>query len=268
MIRLLTESDRSAVTALLSSEPSFNLYMLGTLEKLGFDQDFCQFWGDFDTEATGQGALRGVINRYMVGWTVYGRADADWAALAQVLDAHPLQADRLQDNPGGTPSLLPYLRRYRTTKLVIEEVMELPKPRFRPAAPPAGVVVRRATIDDLEPLVTFYAGADDMSRTRAGVLRPLQDTRLWLAEEGGLILATALTNAETNQLAMIGGVYTQPAARGRGLSQAVCSALCQDLLGAGLHPVLYWGQPAAGAVYRKLGFHATGKWRAVWLEPA
>lgn len=267
MIRLLTKSDRSAVTALLNSEPSFNLYMLGNIEKLGFDQDFCQFWGDFDATATGEGALRGVINRYMVGWTVYGRPDADWAALAQVLDTHPLQADRLQDNPGGTPSLLPYLRRYRTTKLVIEEVMELSQPSFRPAAPPAGVAVRRATMDDLEPLVAFYANADDMARTRAGVLRPLQDTRLWLAEEGGVILATALTNAETNQLAMIGGVYTQPAARGRGLSQAVCSALCQDLLGAGLHPVLYWGQPAAGAVYRKLGFQPTGKWRAVWLEP-
>jgi predicted GNAT family acetyltransferase len=107
-----------------------------------------------------------------------------------------------------------------------------------------------------------------MARTPPAVARPLQDTRVWLAEQAGAILSTALTNAETTQLAMIGGVFTRPSARGHGLSQAVCSALCADLFASNLQPVLYWGKPAAGAVYRKLGFHPIGQWRAVWLEPA
>jgi len=42
--------------------------------------------------------------------------------------------------------------------------------------------------------------------------------------------------------------------------------LCADLLADGKQPVLYWKRPAAGAVYRKLGFHAVGAWRSVWLE--
>jgi predicted GNAT family acetyltransferase len=65
---------------------------------------------------------------------------------------------------------------------------------------------------------------------------------------------------------MIGGVYTPPAMRGRGLSQAVCSALCAELMAAQKQPILYWDTPAAGAVYRKLGFCATGTWRSVWLH--
>jgi uncharacterized protein len=115
-------------------------------------------------------------------------------------------------------------------------------------------------------LVAFYAHAEGMTRPPQAVARPLQDTRLWLAEQDGQILSTALTNAETQHLAMIGGVFTRPAARGRGLSQAVCSALCQDLFAAGCQPVLYWGEPVAGAVYHKLGFRPIGQWRAVWLK--
>ena len=42
--------------------------------------------------------------------------------------------------------------------------------------------------------------------------------------------------------------------------------VCADLLVAQKQPVLYWDTPAAGAVYRKLGFHAVGEWRSIWLE--
>lgn len=269
MIRLLAESDRGAILDLLNQEPALNLYMLGNLEKLGFRHELSQFWGDFADHSSGAPAhkamLRGVINRYMRGWSVYGQSDANWGGLARVLDQYPEKPDRLQDNPGGVESLLPYLNRYHAAQVVVEELMELAADDFRPVGAAAGVTVRRATMADYDRLVAFYADAADMTRTPPAVARPIQDTRLWLAEEGGQVLATALTNAETKSLAMIGGVFTKPAARGRGLSQAVCSALCQDLLRSGLQPVLYWGKPAAGAVYRKLGFRAIGDWRAVWL---
>jgi hypothetical protein len=266
MICLLTEADRAATIELLNRDPQLNLYMLGNLEKLGFANDFSQFWGDF--AESGARTLRGVINRYMNGWAIYGQPDADWAGLAAVLDQHPVKAARLQDNPGGVPSLLPYLQRYAEERTVVEELMDLVAADFRPQPPPTGVTVRRGELADLAALVAFYADADDMTRTPAAVARPLQDTRLWLAEEHGTILATALTNAETTQLAMIGGVYTKPAARGRNLSQAVCGALCADLFAAQRQPVLYWGKPAAGTVYRKLGFRPRGQWRAVWLAEA
>lgn len=265
MIRLLHEIDRLAVIQLLNAEPHFNLYMLGNLNKLGFTQDFCQFWGDIAATPAGP-QLRGVINRYMSGWSIYGRAEADWAGLAAILDEFPERAIRLQDNPGGIPSFLPFLQHYHAEKVESEELMKLAASDFCPIAPPPGVQVRRATVDDLPALSAFYADAGDMTRTPAAVARPLRDTRLWLAEERGAVKATALTNAEMPVQVMIGGVFTKPEARGRGLSQAVCSALCSELLAEGKQPLLYWRNPAAGAVYRKLGFQPLGMWRAAWLE--
>jgi predicted GNAT family acetyltransferase len=267
MLRLLTNADCPEAAALLNQAPALNLYMLGNLEKLGVQHELSQFWGDFAEESGRAAQLRGVINRYMTGWALYGQPGADWASLAHVVDTHPVQAARLQDNPGGTPSLLPFLTRYRAVQVVVEELMELDVTAFQPFAAPPAVNVRRATLDDLAALTHFYAHAEEMARTPQAVARPIRDTRLWLAEKEGEILATALTNAETEHLAMIGGVFTKPAARGHGLSQAVCSALCADLFASRRKPVLYWGNAAAGAVYRRLGFRPIGHWRAVWLEP-
>ncbi|MEZ4615736.1 MAG: GNAT family N-acetyltransferase [Caldilineaceae bacterium] len=267
MIRALTDTDRTQAVDFLAQAPQFNLYMLGNIEKLGFSHEFCEFWGDFANDGAGA-PLRGVLNRYMTGWTVYGEQAADWPALGAIVDAHAIQAERLQDNPGGVASFLPYLQCYTSHHHETEEVMVLEPSQFQPASAPADVIVRRGRLTDLPQLIPFYADAEHMTRSAAAIERPLRDTRLWLAEESGQILSTALTNAETATLAMIGGVYTPPAARGRRLSQAVCSALCADLIRDGKQPVLYWSTPAAGAVYRKLGFQACGQWRSVWLQPS
>ncbi len=262
MIQQLGEADRAALTALLLNDPAHNLYMLGNLETLGFGRDFCQFWGQFDEN----GRLASVANIYTVGWSVYGRNGADWTELAGVIDKHPKKAERLQDNPGGVESILPFLRKYRAAEVHVEEVMELHRQDLRTIDDPTDVTIRRANLDDLDALVAFFSDAGHMTRSASGVERPLRDTRVWVADMGDEIVSTALTNAETASLAMIGGVFTPEPWRGRRLSQAVCHALCVDLIADDKMPVLYWDTPAAGAVYRKLGFNTVGKWRAVWLE--
>ena len=265
MIRALYEADRDEVVGLLGLSRRVNLYMLGNLEKLGFGADFCEFWGDFAGGDGDGGRLRAVLNRYMSGWSVYGLPETDWRGLAAVMDVHPEDGTRLQDNPGGVESFLPFLQRYMAPLVSEEELMQLEPQDFRSASMPPGFAVRRATWADLDSLAAFYADAEHMARTREGVERPLQDTRIWVATAGGQIRAAALTNAETSGMGMVGGVYTLPDWRGKGLSQAVCSALCAELMREGIQPVLYWDTPAAGAVYRRLGFHRIGVWRSAWL---
>ncbi len=266
MIRPLQASDRGALEALLAQAPEHTLYFQGNIETLGFAADFCRFWGDFDA----QGLLRGALNRYFTGWGVYGLPDADWPALAARIDADAA-ASRLQDNPGGIPSILPLLRRHRAVQVDEEELMRLDAADFRPQPAPPGVVVRRATMADLPGLVGLYADAGSMTRSPAGVERPLRDTTVFVAVvgEGGAaqVVSAALTNAEGRALAMVGGVYTPPEWRQRGYSRAVCSALCAQLLAAGKQPILYWKMPSAGRVYRTLGFRPIGTWRAVLLAP-
>jgi len=264
MIRQLHESDRAAAVALLSQSPIYNLYLLGNLHAIGFDKAFCQFWGDVAVD----GQVRAVLNRYMANWVIFGLPGADWVGLAAILDGHVVGVQALQDNPGGIDSWLAFLHRYQAKRVVEANVMALDAGDFRPVDTPAAIRVRRAEMGDLPRLVDFFAHAGSMSRSPAGVERPLRDTRVWLAETdpGTPILSTALTNAEVADRGMIGGVYTPPQFRNQGLSRAVCSALCADLFADKKQPVLYWENPAAGSVYTKLGFHAIGVWRSVTLE--
>jgi GNAT superfamily N-acetyltransferase len=264
VIRKLGEGDRAATARLLLEAPHYNLFMLGNLETLGFDSALCEFWGDLP--ATGNGDIRGLVNRYMDGWNVYGHADADWDGLGQVVDRHVAGARRLQDNPGGIASVLPYIHAYDVARANVQNLMELAAGDLATMDAPPRSRVRRATWADLDGLVEFYAGAEHMTRTPEAIRRPLEVTRIWVAEAEGAIRAAALTNAEVLGHAMIGGVYTHPAWRGRGLSAAVCSALCTELIQLGQRPLLYWHAPAAGAVYRRLGFRAIGDWRSIWLR--
>lgn len=260
MIRKLTAADRSIAVALLERDPEINLYMLGNIEAIGFDAEFCEFWGEFDD----RGELRGIADRYFTGWVVYGRPDADWGALAALIDADD-SAVRLQDNPGGIPSILPLLKRHRAAEINIEELMRLSAANFAPQPVPQGVLVRRATLADKDALVAFYANAGNMHRSEAGVERPLRDTTVFVGTRAGKIVCTALTNAEIADRAMIGGVYTVPEERGKGTARAVVSALCADLIARDKTPALYWVNDAAGKVYRTLGFEPIGEWRAVVL---
>ena len=263
MIRPLSETDRGRTTELLEQAPEYNLYVLGNLASVGFDQsELSQFWGDFDDT----GHLRAVLNRYMTGWVAYGEADSEWSALGRVIDEHPVEAQRLQDNPGGITTLLPYITKYTADKVSIQTLMALDDGAFKPTKSRQDVVIRRATLDDLPALTEFYAQAGHMSRTASGIEQPIRRTRLWLAERNGEICSAALTNAETTKIAMIGGVYTPSAHRSNGYSQAVCSALCEELLVNQIRPVLYWETPAAGAVYTRLGFHELGSWRSVRFQ--
>lgn len=263
MIRELTAEDLPEATALLTQATEYNLYTLGNLTSVGFtDSALSQFWGDFDEERQ----LRGILNRYMNGWIVYGNPGADWAGLGQIVDIQKLQTCRLQDNPGGTKTILPFLNSYEVTKVSVQNFMALAQEDFCPAMVRTDIRIQRAQRCDISKLTQFYSNADHMRRSAKGVSRPVSQTRLWFAEYEGEICSAALTNAEAHDVAMIGGVYTPEELRNRGYSYSVCSALCAELLAERKRPILYWETAAAGVVYERLGFHKIGDWRSLHLQ--
>ncbi|MCO6449340.1 MAG: GNAT family N-acetyltransferase [Caldilineales bacterium] len=261
MIRRLLNPDYDLAHAFCAQNPALNLYFLGNLESLGLETDYCQFWGSFD-ENTGD--LNGVLNRYMDGWNIADGPGCDYAGFGIVVDEHPAGAARLQDNTRHAESFLPYLTRYRPVDEVVEYLCELDPAAFSPTA--YTWRTKRATMDDYDALCAFYADAGTMARTPRGVERPLLHGRVFVTEIAGDIVSSVLTNAETQTAAMIGGVYTPPEHRGHGYAAAAMTALCASLLDDELRPVLYYHHPAAGTIYRRLGFTDLGLWKAVRLE--
>jgi uncharacterized protein len=148
-----------------------------------------------------------------------------------------------------------------------------------PVRPRAGLSVRRATLDDLDaltPLQEAYEREEVLTpihsfngpACRASLARALERQLMYAAEEGGVIVGKAGTNARGFRVDQIGGVYTLPSRRGRGVAAALMAALLAEILAQGRRPALF-AKPAnapAQALYMRLGFENIGDYRADYLE--
>jgi hypothetical protein len=127
--------------------------------------------------------------------------------------------------------------------------------------------VRRATLSELPALAAFYSDAEDMSRDEQSVRRCLEKGRIFVATAEGRIVSAALTNTETRELAMIGGVYTPVDLRYQRYASACMFAICQDLAADGKEACLCYDDAVAEDIYRRLGFKEIGYWRLLLLRP-
>ncbi|MBN1241634.1 MAG: GNAT family N-acetyltransferase [Spirochaetales bacterium] len=139
---------------------------------------------------------------------------------------------------------------------------------------PDGVRVRRAGPADLEALLPLQAAYEreevltsmhvfDARVSEAGLVRSLAEQRVWLAEHEGRPVAKAQTNARGLRMEQAGGIYVEPALRGRGVGRALVAALLADIGSAGRGATLFVkrGNAVARALYRGLGMEETGPFR-------
>jgi len=71
MIRKLIESDREIALEFLSDEPAINLFIIGDIENFGFDEDFQEIWGSFNSS----NILQGVLLRFNESFIPYYKDD-------------------------------------------------------------------------------------------------------------------------------------------------------------------------------------------------
>lgn len=136
------------------------------------------------------------------------------------------------------------------------------------AVPPTGVsgALRPATAADHDVLVAWVRAFEDEThdvRTAdipAAVGRRLAAGELWLWDDGGPVSMAALTEPVA-AVARVQLVYTPAHRRQRGYATASVAALSQQVLDAGLRPVLYTdlGNPTSNRIYRAIGYRAVAE---------
>jgi predicted GNAT family acetyltransferase len=82
----------------------------------------------------------------------------------------------------------------------------------------------------------------------------------FVIKEDDVILANANTSAICSVSAMIGGVFTLPNARKKGLATSVVYSLCEYLLKQNITPLLFFENPLAATIYHRLGFEDFDSW--------
>jgi len=148
-------------------------------------------------------------------------------------------------------------------------LMTLPRDAFRPAMAPQDerVVIRKADPADAELLFPLQKGyeleevvIDPLHFSDAQCLKllkkALREELVYAAEIDGRLAAKAATNARGYAVDQIGGVYTEPAERGRGLAKAVVCVLLREVFAEKRAACLFVkkrNRPAI-SLYERLGF--------------
>jgi predicted GNAT family acetyltransferase len=257
-IRQLNRDDTDELLNLLYRDPYYNVFMIGNLESMGLDDPDLDYWGSFLG-----GQLVGALMRYRASWNVYDAGEADLRGFAWLMD----RRGDVQAFHGRDRLIARIARLIRDYEVKEERRLHFCRlPELKPALT-SSHSVRRATRADLPALIAFYSDAEQMTRPEQAIRRCLEHGRILVATAGGRIVSAALTNAETRNLAIIGGVYTPPDLRYQGYASACMFAICQDLVADGKEACLFYDDPVAEGIYRRLGFEEMGYWRLLLLGP-
>ncbi len=268
-VRRLSERHRAGLTALLDRDPGYGVFLAGNAATLALDGGLARFWGAFSGGHLSAALM--IIGRRAI---LYAPPGQDTGALPRIaalegFDFTMGRNDLVDVMTAQYPAAhVEHREEHYLAELTSTSVLASVAP------PPTGVTIRRASPTDLDQLTRLYYRSDgfeeltpiQVRRTMSGRVRnPL---RTWVAESSGQLLAGASTSAEAPGAAMIGGVWTAPAARNRGLSTAVVTALSRELIAERRRTYLFYlmdNVPAAH-VYSRCGFRVTGRWSVAYLR--
>ena len=258
MIRKLTEEDNSNLMKLIMKEPEFNLYIIGDIENFGYSQDFLELFGEFD----GNGVLSAVLVRYFSIFMVHAKDEFDIQGFINIIKSY--------DNVGMLVGKTEIVSKFEGTSLGLNKcelhhfaVLKEINPSFKIDK---DIIVKRAGIEDVERIVDLknrIAEFSNGSNNFKDIL--LNDLKAGTAhgyyvEVDSNIVSYAQTSAENSMAAMVVSVMTDNKYRKNGLASACIEALCKDLIKHKKELCLFYRNPEAGAIYKRIGFKEIGLW--------
>lgn len=255
-----TEKDREKILDYISKEPEMNLFIFGDIENFGIDTENVSIYvNDKD------GKWDVLLLKYYDFYILYSQNETyDTKEVLEFLKGRQI------DCISGKLSLIQQLEAYfpqykvegtymcRCNRLAIE-VPEITKG-----------VIRELTVEDIDAMIEFYLLIDEFAKTYRGRVEKAKEQERINMQNGsasygvfvdGQLAAIAGTSASNSISAMVVGVATHPELRGRWYAKAVVAKLCDSELKKGKQFLsLFYSNPTAGKLYRKVGFEEIGEY--------
>ncbi|MFB4159172.1 GNAT family N-acetyltransferase [Geomicrobium sp. JSM 1781026] len=262
MIRRLTQADHEECFALLKTKAAENLFIIGDIEAFGYEQDFQRLWGEWDE----RGELIAVLLKYRQNYIPFAVAPFDALAFSEIMlkDSEFHMMSGLKET---TEKIEPYLGAYKRKRETYYAKCTTVKNDFRDVS-----VVERATETDAEPIVNLLNSIPEFDQsvdvTASDKRKGMEDgvSRSVYVQVGGRIVSTASTAAENTVSAMIIAVGTHADYKRKGYASQCMQALCQELISEGKELCLFYDNPEAGNIYKRIGFEDIGFWMMYTYE--
>jgi len=258
MIRRLTHNDHEACFNLLKPRSAENLFIIGDIEAYGYDQEFQKVWGEFNDS----GELVAVLLKYQENYIPYASNSFNAKGFAEIISTDP-DFKFMSGLKEITEKIEPYLNKQLKTKrqtyyakctkltsnqdIVIFSIVEQASPKDA-----------EALVQLLNSVPEFNDSIITVERKR----RTLTDgtSRAFFIMEDEKMVSTASTAAENSMSAMVIAVATLENYKKRGYATKCMLVLCNQLLQEGKELCLFYDNPSAGAIYKRIGFVDIGFW--------
>ena len=253
MVKKLSVENNSIVMEFLLRSPATNLFILGDIYNNGYECAYQRCWGDFDA----RGSLRAVLLAYHHHYILAAYGEHDCAAFAAIC-----REDEEFINIAGSSANVNYYLELLDTKSLrrfcfaqLDQLTDFGV---------SDIAVHKATVDDADALASMLQSiAEFPNKTTASRIATTignSEGRYVYITVDGDVAATAASTAENPHSAMIVAVACAPEYRKRGYATACVRYLCEELTREGKSLCLFFDNPAAGNIYRRLGFYDIGDW--------
>ncbi|MBA2176529.1 GNAT family N-acetyltransferase [Halobacillus locisalis] len=265
MIRLLNEADDQACQRLLLQKPAENLFIIGDIENFGYDTDFQRVWGYFDEALE----LTAVLLKYRSNYICYADGPFDAEGFGKIINQDP-EFRELSGLESMTSEIIPYIEhpKKHSRTLYYAKCEKLEPFSYSDK----DCEVKLATLSDV-PLIAdlhnqiseFEESENREDSIRSGMEN--QSARTYYIKRGNQLVSSASTTAENSVSAMVVGVCTHPNYEQQGYASLCMNQLCKDLLTEGKTLCLFYDNPSAGRIYKRLGFEDIGHWMMHLYDP-
>ena len=240
----------------VGADASPNLFIIADIEQFGYNADFLQVWVEVEA-----GKHRAVLLRFHYAFILYAPGAHDHAAVEAIIRDSP----QFKALSGLAGTIGPYEENFEFAEIRRQHLAELRscscslqggaaiKPDRAARADAEGILGLRRTIKE-------FRAFPSRSAKELGQYTDEGIYRYYVLRTNGQIVSSAGTIAESSSSAMIGGVMTHRDKRRRGFATACVAALCRDLCQTGKTACLFYDNPLAGRIYKKLGFVDIGRW--------
>lgn len=258
-MRILQEEDRQAILDYVSAEPEMNLFLIGDLENFGVCSERVNYYVHEE-----RGRWDFLILRFLRSFIIYSPY-ADYNAEEATAFLKIQETDCISGKKELLEKIAPAFPQW-----TIESTYMSRLDRVEAAAAPLELEVRLLTQEDVPEAVDLLIQIKEFSKTyqKSDASRHVKEMQEEMAAGSkrvmggyvnGRLMTIASTSAENARSAMITGVATDPEARRKGYASCVAGSLCEDCLRRGKEFLcLFYSNPAAGRIYKRIGFEELG----------
>ncbi|MBD8028230.1 GNAT family N-acetyltransferase [Ureibacillus sp. Re31] len=264
MIRKLIDEDRQKVMNFVLKKPAENLFIIGDIEAYGFDTEFQTVWGQFDNSEE----LIGVLLKYEGNYIPYTENDINWKEFAAIINNDPNMTELSGLKPI-VEKLEPFIVKNMKSKssFYYAKCQNLKISKSEDELHSVEVL----SVEELEELVALLKTVPEFQHANITVeskKRTIENKtgRTYFIRMNGEMATTASTTAENSSSAMIVAVATKEQYKRKGLATDCMIKLCQDLLKEEKELCLFYDNPDAGKIYKRLGFEDIGFWNVYRYE--